>query len=377
MKHFFTRATSHPIRPIHLTLLTLLILPYLILSCSDFSRSEGASLSELRWHFDPGQSPLTRAETELPDTNDFLLSVKDASGEILYSGAYGDSPEKLLVRPGSYQIEVKSSDFSAPAFDRPQYGDTEIVVLKAGESADVKLCCTMINCGLHLEIGASFRSAFPSAVLLLGCQEGRLLYSQYENRTAYFLPGTVSLTMSSGGSDEVLFSRLLSPREILNIGLSASAPTEEKDWRMTVTVDTTKNRKYENITVGEGSSGEGNPGADIENALNVTQARAAAGTDGIWVFGYIVGGDLTSAGTKMNTAAPFSSATHLAIAARSSVTEKASCLSVELPKGTVREGLNLADNPDLLGRRVYLHGNIVSSYYGIPGLKSPDSFVLK
>ena len=146
---------------------------------------------------------------------------------------------------------------------------------------------------------------------------------------------------------------------------------------MTVTVDTTKNRKYENITVGEGSSGEGNPGADIENALNVTQARAAAGTDGIWVFGYIVGGDLTSAGTKMNTAAPFSSATHLAIAARSSVTEKASCLSVELPKGTVREGLNLADNPDLLGRRVYLHGNIVSSYYGIPGLKSPDSFVLK
>ena len=353
------------------------LLSFLFLSCSDFTRTDSSALSELRWHFDRENSPLTRSAAEMPDTNDFLLSVKDASGKVLYSGAYGDSPERILVSPGSYQIEVRSLDFSAPTFDRPQYGDTEIVVLKSGESADVRLDCVMINSGLRLEIGSSFRDAFPSAVLLLGSQEGRLLYSQYEKRTAYFLPGTVSLTMSDGGADKVLFSRMLSPREILTVGLSASASEEGKGGRISVGVDTTKNRKYETFTVGEGSSGGGNPGADMENALNVTQARAAAGSDGMWVFGYIVGGDLTSSGTKMNTAVPFSSATHLAIAARSSVTEKGSCLSVELPKGEVRSGLNLVDNPDLLGRRVYLHGNIVSSYYGIPGLKAADSFVLK
>ena len=100
------------------------------------------------------------------------------------------------------------------------------------------------------------------------------------------------------------------------------------------------------------------------------------GEDGVWVFGYIVGGDLSTAGATVKTS-KLTKSTHLAIAARSSVTAKASCVAVELPKGAVRDALNLVDHPDLIGSRVYLKGSIVASYFGTTGLKSVSDYVLK
>ena len=94
------------------------------------------------------------------------------------------------------------------------------------------------------------------------------------------------------------------------------------------------------------------------------------------MFGYIVGGDLSTAGTTVKTS-KLTKNTHLAIAARASVTAKASCVSVELPKGKVRDALNLVDHPDLIGSRVYLKGNLVTSYFGTTGLKGTSEYVLK
>ena len=71
---------------------------------------------------------------------------------------------------------------------------------------------------------------------------------------------------------------------------------------------------------------------------------------------------------------PFESMTCIAIAARSSVSEKASCMSVQLVKGPIREQLNLVENPQILSRKVYLKGDIESSYYGIPGMKNLTEF---
>jgi hypothetical protein len=90
-----------------------------------------------------------------------------------------------------------------------------------------------------------------------------------------------------------------------------------------------------------------------------------------------VGGDLTSAGNGISFAAPFSSMTCLAIAARTSVSEKSSCMSVQLSKGDFRDALNLVDHPELLGRKIFLKGDIVSAYYGIPGIQNLTEYSLK
>ena len=83
-----------------------------------------------------------------------------------------------------------------------------------------------------------------------------------------------------------------------------------------------------------------------------------------------MGGNLSSSATGIRFEPPFTSDTNLAIADTVTVVLKSSCLSVQLPSGELRETANLVDHPQLLGTRVYILGDIVEAYYGIPGLKN-------
>lgn len=110
----------------------------------------------------------------------------------------------------------------------------------------------------------------------------------------------------------------------------------------------------------------------IRNAIGVNEAKNRAGSEDIWVSGYVVGGDLTS--TKVSFAPPFKSSTCLAIAADSCCVARDSCMSVQLPKGEIRDGLNLPSHPELIGKRIYIKGDVVASYYGLPGVQNPTHF---
>ena len=45
-------------------------------------------------------------------------------------------------------------------------------------------------------------------------------------------------------------------------------------------------------------------------------------------------------------------------------------MSVKLPKGDVRAAINLVDHPEILGRKIYLKGDLIAAYYGIPGIEN-------
>lgn len=113
-------------------------------------------------------------------------------------------------------------------------------------------------------------------------------------------------------------------------------------------------------------------GEAVSSAFSVREAGEHIGEKDVWVTGYVVGGDLTSSKVKFEP--PFSSRTCLAIAADPLCTERDSCISVQLPSGTLRDSLNLVDNPAVLGKRVYLKGDLDPSYYGLTGLKSPSRY---
>ena len=339
----------------------------LAVSCDDFLSRPGTQAGILAWSI----SPVTKAGGAIPDTNQFLLTVTNAKGEVLYDGTYGQSPEFLSVPEGSYTVSARSIAFDAPAFDAPLYGDTEVVLVTAGRTSRVLLTCTMLNSGIRLRPAPDFAVFCPDGVLTLSSEEGRLDYGLDETRTAFFLPGIVSLLLQEGSSVRTLFSRELAPREILTVGLSApySGESGETGAAVSIAVDTSKVYQ-EDFWKPEDETAGSSP----DHALGIQQAKASVGATGVWVCGYIVGGDLTSTGSKMNTGPAFTKDTHIAIAARASVTDKSSCLSVELPKGEIRDALNLLDNPGMLGRLVYLKGDIVASYYGIPGLKNVKEF---
>ena len=353
-------------------------------ACDDFGLKAGRG--ELRWIIE-GAGPQTRASAEVPDTNDFLLKVSDSGGKVLYEGAYGESPESLLVDAGSYTVSVQSITFTTPGFSRPVYGDEQVVVVKAGTTVTVRLNCTLQNAGVRLRIAPDFLTSYPDGVLYLKSGDARLMYSYSENRIAYFHPGPVSLLLYEGGKDQTLLTRTLEARTILTLNLSAPYGGTASASSITVAVDTAKYWNQEAFVIGGngqgGASGGGSDGQGgddhgdvIDHAYSVADAASHAGEDDVWVFGYIVGGDLSTAGTTVKTS-NITKATHLAIASRSTVTAKGSCVAVELPKGPVRDALNLVDHPDLIGSRVYLKGCLVTSYFGTTGLKSVSDYVLK
>jgi hypothetical protein len=354
----------------HLAFLALL-LAAIFQSCNILVGLPGSE-GELRIAFAQGQELLTRSGLEIPDTSDFILSVKDSKGNIVYDGPYGASPEALKLKSGSYTVRVISEEFPKPAFSLPQFGDEQCVVVSAGDVVNLKLVCRQVNAGIRLKIDSGFLTKYPDGSLILKSSFGRLLYGYAEKRIAYFQPGSISLVLANGGTDEVLLTKTLLAQEILELKVkvsSAGSPSTESSRTdgISVSVDTSRVWLSDEYIIGGGLSSGG--------VLSVAEAVDRAGEEDVWVCGYIVGGDLTSSSASFSK--PFTSRTNIVLGPRSSTNEKSSCLSVQLPSGELREALNLVDNPEILGRKVCLRGDIVEAYYGIPGIKNISDYELQ
>ena len=342
-------------------LAAFLLLP---VSCQDLFRpgKTGTLLISLRGLPASG----TRSGTGLPDTGAFLLTVANAGGDIIYNGPYAQSPDILTIPAGSYTVSAVSGPFDQPAFDAPQWGDTQVISVPAGGSIAVTLECRQLNCGLRLELDESFRRAFPEGALTLKCADGSLPYGYDESRTAYFRPGPVSLLLDDDGFVQTLFTRTLEERQVLSLRVSANV--KSKSGSISLQVDTSRTWIADCVVYGGQAAGE------IGGAYDVATARVHPDEKDVWVWGYIVG--VATGSGKISFTAPFSKNTNLVLGTRASTQDKDFCLSVELPKGDLRDALNLVDHPGLLGRKIHIKGDLMSAYYGIPGLKAPSEYEL-
>lgn len=302
----------------------------------------------------------------LPDTEDYILSVRSADGRTVYEGRFGDSPEELEVKKGTYTVSAVSEPFDEARFESPSFGDSKEVVVPAGGRVSASLLCTQVNCGLRLRPDRSFTDAFPDGILYIKGNGGRLMYGYGEKRTAYFKPGKATVTVSCSGNEQELLTRSLGEGEMLTLRLSASADAAEG---ISVQTDTARRWMSESYRWGE-------DGAEDEpsEAMDVMQAREEAGKTGAWVKGYIVGCAASSSRHEFDP--PFSKSTNILLGLRSGTSDGRWCISVELKNKKIRESLNLQDNPELEGRPVYIKGDLVPSYYGLPGLKNVSEYRL-
>lgn len=335
-----------------------------VLSCESTGLSDKGE-GEIRLSFSSVAGPEMKAAAEVPDTSDFLLTITNSSGQSIYDGKYGDCPESLKVSAGSYTVTVYSSQFLKPAFSSPQYGDSQCVVVEKEGIVNVRLVCRQLNSGVRLSISSQFLTAYPDGVLFLKSSEGKLMYSYSEKRIAYFNPGPVSLILNRSSGDELLMTRELEAQEILVLGVAVSSSASAQGYGIGVAVDTTRNWTDEHLVIGENKGG-----GSYNDALSVSQARSMAPKTDVWVSGYIVGGDLTSSSGTFEE--PFKYKTNLILGPRSSTKDRSVCIAVQIPAGTLRDRLNLVDNPSLLGQKICLHGDLVTDYFNMVGLKNLD-----
>ena len=93
-----------------------------------------------------------------------------------------------------------------------------------------------------------------------------------------------------------------------------------------------------------------------------------------WITGYIVGA--LNYNNNNSLEAETSVNTNICIAASADVTDKAQCVPVALPVGTVRDNLNLVQHPGNLGKQVWLKGKL-EKYFGQPGMKETSDYSIE
>ena len=304
---------------------------------------------------------------DLPDTEDFILSIKDGDGNCVYRGRFGDSPEELKVQSGTYTVSAVSGTFEEARFEAPLLADSKEVFVGAGERVSASLMCTQTNCGIKIRAEESFTDVFPDGILYVKGNGGRLMYGYSEKRTGYFKPGKFTISVSSDGKEQTLLSREIGEGEMLTMDLSASSGSADG---IRVQTDTARRWTHGSYTWGSEDKDE----SDMQDALDITRARESAGEKGVWVRGYIVG--CAASASKLEFNPPFSKATNILLGLRSGTSEGKWCISVELKNKKVREALNLQDNGELDGSFIYIKGDLVSSYYGLPGLKNVTEYKL-
>lgn len=327
-------------------------------SCRNLGTESEGSIS-VRFISVRGGSPV-----KIPDTEDFLLSITGSNGAVIYSGRFGDAPEEISVPRGSYTVSAVSRTFEEAAFNCPQYGDTQEIVVGSGERVCAELLCSQTNCGITLLPDGSFRDAFPDGVFYLSGDDGTLMYGYGESRTAFFNPGKVDISVSEDGKAQRLFSRTLEAGQMLSVKISASGAEEASG--VSIQLDTSRLWISDSYVYGEGWSG------DADDAMDILEAREHIGSCGVWVRGYLAG-CATGIG-KFEFETPFSKETNILLGLRSGTSDGDYCISVELKKESIRSALNLRSNPSLHRGQVYIKGDLVSSYYGIPGLKNVSEY---
>lgn len=297
------------------------------------------------------------------DTNNYILSIYSTDGEKVYEGAYGTRPEEITVTPGSYDIGIYSIKFAPPMFDSPQFGDEQTIVVEEGDQAKVSFMCRQLNAGLRLKFSNDFIAKFPGNGVYVIQEEKRVAYDYSQTKYLYLGAGNFNLAYNKDNKDTVLLSKAFQQGQMVTMTLSYKESHTSASL-FSIQVDTTRDWVNFNYNVGLKIPA---------GALSIAEAKECIG-EKVKVFGYILGGDPTTSSIRVGP--PFESKSSIVIAASMDERNRGNMMVVELPSGAVRDGLNLVNNPHLLGSPVVVTGTITEAYYGYPGVKSTKNYAL-
>ncbi len=107
-----------------------------------------------------------------------------------------------------------------------------------------------------------------------------------------------------------------------------------------------------------------------------TMNRQTSDGNKYWVKGYIVGvvAGGNNEGNISSLENPVKGVSNLALADAADATDLTTMIAVQLPTGTIRSTLNLVDNPDNLGKLVFVYGTLEKYFGTVPGVKYISEF---
>ena len=283
---------------------------------------------------------------------DFILRISNSQSVEILSEYVGDLPDQIALPAGNYTVEAYSAIFSEPMFDAPCYLGKTNIEIEAGETTEALLICSQNNAGIKVLWSDAFSDMFSAYQAQIVCDAGELTYSSTETRVGYFLPGTVSISIITDGQTINGGSITLAAKDMVTLTLQ---PKETPSGSLSIlfSIDETVNNREIEIIIDPEYIGENSE----TNPYSVAQALLKPDETGVWVVGYIAG-----ARTSANWST--TAQTNIVIADVAGETELSKTIAIQLPTtGTIREELNVVDNPSNINKKILVKGNL-GSYFG-------------
>jgi len=111
----------------------------------------------------------------------------------------------------------------------------------------------------------------------------------------------------------------------------------------------------------------------ISHPYTVIQAMEAQGKNDVWVKGYIVGA-FDGSISKFVTDTTGQVKSNIALADNINETVTSNMIPVSISTTTLKNALNIVDNPTNLNRHVYIRGNL-AVYFSVPGLRDTKEYL--
>lgn len=121
--------------------------------------------------------------------------------------------------------------------------------------------------------------------------------------------------------------------------------------------------------------GNGTEASPYNPAQILALGAPSAAVAGVYVKGYIVGYIPGKSISEVTFSTPATSKTNIVISSSLDGNSQTTVVPVQLPSGSVRDGLNLQEHPENLGKLVTLCGSF-EKYFGVAGLKAVTSYTL-
>ncbi|MBR5399720.1 MAG: hypothetical protein IK103_08005 [Bacteroidales bacterium] len=321
------------------------------------------------------EEALRSVNTNPLDSNNYRLAIFTAGGVVVYDSSYVGRPEVFYVKAGTYKVRVTSRDFTEPDI-YPLFGQEQSVKAKKDSTLCVEIVSRQLTGGIRFSFTPGFMSWFKGTGIYLKRDTVITKYGYGTRHYLYFYPGDISVIYKNkdghstytppdkpGYADTLLFKRKLKAAELVTIALDYDL-TKVAYNGFSFRADTSRTRKDEYFNLG---------GIAPYGCNSVWYAQTHIG-DTINLFGYIVGGDVSS--TSFKKEKPFTSKTNIVIGAQDWQALREKTIGVELPNGEIRKNLNLVDHPEHLKKPIVIHGVVSDSYFGYPGLKNVTEYKL-
>ena len=350
--------------------LLLIFTLFMMCACSKTPQEKGIGYLTLN----VSQSAISKSGIEIED---FTLRINDGQVDVLKK-RISELPAEIELPAGTYTIEAYSIEFTDPKFDEPLYSGITTVEIEAGETSEVSLVCSQGNAGIKVVWSENFPSLYDTYYVQIYCDaETYLHYSSTEERTGYFLPGTVSVIIHADGQTINGGTITLAARDMVTAHLRPKyEDTPSGDLTIVITIDETVNEREVEITVDPNNNGNPDSDNSVTNPYNIAQAIEKQGERGVWISGYIVGSITTTSDYDFANPDKWNN-TNIVLADDITETDSYKVIFVELVSGSqYRNNLNLKDKEEVLHRKVLLRGNLLiyQSRSGLRNLSGGFSF---